>query len=68
MKEDKCVSCGEIADDGLAMGRLCYFCIEKAVVYINSQQIEQERLEIEAEQEIIAKAEEENWREANNMY
>lgn len=29
---------------------------------------EQERLEIEAEQEMIAQAERENWTEANNMY
>lgn len=28
---------------------------------------EQERLEIEAEQEMIAQAEQDNWREANNM-
>lgn len=29
---------------------------------------EQERLEVEAEQEMIAQAERENWMEANNMY
>lgn len=29
---------------------------------------EQERLEIEAEQELIAQAERENWMEANNIY
>lgn len=29
---------------------------------------EQERLEIEAEQKMIAQAERENWMEANNMY
>jgi len=29
---------------------------------------EQDRLEIEAEQEMIVQAERENWMEANNMY
>lgn len=34
MEDLKCVACGEIADDGFALGSLCYFCIEEAVTYI----------------------------------
>ena len=32
MNEPKCVACGVEAEDGFAIGRLCYFCIEKVVV------------------------------------
>lgn len=40
MDNEKCVACGEIADDGFALGRLCYFCIEKAVVKIIKEEKE----------------------------
>jgi hypothetical protein len=38
MDEDKCVACGEVADDGCALGRLCYQCIEKSIVKIIQEQ------------------------------
>lgn len=34
MCESKCVACGEVAEDGFALGNLCYSCIETAVVKI----------------------------------
>ncbi|WP_258832854.1 hypothetical protein [Peribacillus frigoritolerans] len=40
MDEEKCVACGEVVDDGFALGRLCYFCIETAVVKIIKEEKE----------------------------
>lgn len=29
----KCVACGEEMTEGPCIGNLCYYCIEKAVIY-----------------------------------
>lgn len=29
----KCVACGEEMTEGSCIGNLCYYCIEKAVIY-----------------------------------
>ncbi|NUH84772.1 hypothetical protein HUN92_13690 [Bacillus firmus] len=73
---DKCDN-GQIAryghvDNGVCFkcngkGKLPYDPSPKGYIENNFEWSEQERLEIEAEQEMIARAEEENWRIANNI-
>jgi hypothetical protein len=31
---EKCVACKQVMDDGPCIGRLCYYCIETAIVKI----------------------------------
>jgi hypothetical protein len=31
---NKCIACGEVANEGFAIGQLCYYCIEEAVTHI----------------------------------
>ncbi|WP_205190612.1 hypothetical protein [Bacillus cereus] len=33
----KCRACGEIAAEGFALGRLCYYCIEEVVIHMKKQ-------------------------------
>ncbi|HGA1024619.1 TPA: hypothetical protein ACIQN7_005094 [Bacillus cereus] len=37
MEDYKCRACGEIAAEGFALGRLCYYCIEEVVIHIKKQ-------------------------------
>ncbi|WP_242281181.1 hypothetical protein [Bacillus cereus group sp. BfR-BA-01347] len=34
MEDYKCRACEEIAAEGFALGRLCYYCIEEVVIHI----------------------------------
>ncbi|HHX7191712.1 TPA: hypothetical protein ACVG9G_006300 [Bacillus thuringiensis] len=37
MEDYKCRACGEIAAEGFALGRLCYYCIEEVVIHMKKQ-------------------------------
>ncbi len=37
MEDYICVACKEEADEGFAIGRLCYYCLEEVVVYMKKQ-------------------------------
>ncbi|EEM08120.1 hypothetical protein bmyco0003_51640 [Bacillus pseudomycoides] len=37
MEEYKCRAYGEIATEGFAFGKLCYYCIEDVVIHIKKQ-------------------------------
>ncbi|WIY58983.1 hypothetical protein [Bacillus arachidis] len=37
MEDYKCRACEEIAAEGFALGRLCYYCIEEVVIYMKKQ-------------------------------
>ncbi|PEJ23203.1 hypothetical protein CN887_21060 [Bacillus pseudomycoides] len=41
MEEYKCKACGEIATEGFALGKLCYYCIEEVVIH-NKKQIDKD--------------------------